>query len=117
MSSPLRDRRNEPQEEQDIKRDITSLHWIHTLLFLSPIGELLLSDVIGIQTMVKIESFVKQARKIYRDQFLEFSSSPNCPQTNLLAYERVKRRNLQEDNGIFKHEPKSNVYYNQYMEM
>jgi hypothetical protein len=55
--------------------------------------------------------------KTYRNQFLEFTSSPICPQTKLLAYERAKRRKLQEDKGIFKHELTSNVYYNQDMEM
>jgi hypothetical protein len=55
--------------------------------------------------------------KTYRDQLLEFTSSPICPQTILLAYERAKRRNLQEDKGFFKHEPTSNVDYNQDMEM
>jgi hypothetical protein len=55
--------------------------------------------------------------KTYRDQFLEFLSSPICPQTIILAYERAKRRKLQEDKGIFKHEPTSNVDYNQDMEM
>jgi hypothetical protein len=48
---------------------------------------------------------------------LEFTSSPICPHTILLAYERAKRRNLQEDKGLFKHEPTSNVDYNQDMEM
>jgi hypothetical protein len=38
--------------------------------------------------------------KTYRDQFLEFTSSPICPQTILLAYERSKRRKLQEDKGV-----------------
>jgi hypothetical protein len=55
--------------------------------------------------------------KTYRDQFLESTSSPICPQTILLAYERAKRRKLQEDKGIFKHEPTSNVDYNHDMEM
>jgi hypothetical protein len=55
--------------------------------------------------------------KTYRDQFLEFTSSPICPQTILLAYERAKRRNMQEDKGIFKYEPTSNVDYNQDMEL
>jgi hypothetical protein len=48
---------------------------------------------------------------------LEFTSSPICPQTILLAYERAKRIKLQEDKGIFKYEPTSNVDYNQDMEM
>jgi hypothetical protein len=34
-----------------------------------------------------------------------------------LAYERAKRRKCQEDKGIFKHEPTSNVDYNQDMDM
>jgi hypothetical protein len=55
--------------------------------------------------------------KNYRDQFLEFTSSPMCPQTILLAYDRTKRRKLQEDKGIFKHEPTSNIDYNQDIEM
>jgi hypothetical protein len=55
--------------------------------------------------------------KTYRDQLLEFVSSPICPQTILLAYERAKSRKLQEDKGFFKHDPTSNVYYNQDMEM
>ena len=60
MFSPLRDRGNEPQKKQDIERDCTPLHWVHTILFLYLIGDLLLSSIIGIQTMVKIESSVKQ---------------------------------------------------------
>jgi hypothetical protein len=40
-----------------------------------------------------------------------------CPQTILLAYERARRRKLQEDKGIFKHAPTSNVDYNQEKEM
>jgi hypothetical protein len=55
--------------------------------------------------------------KTYWDQFLEFTSSPICPKTILLAYNRTKRRKLQEDKGIFKHEPTSNLDYNQDMEM
>jgi hypothetical protein len=55
--------------------------------------------------------------KTYRDQFLEFTSSPICPQTILFAYERVKSRKLQEDKGFYKHEPTSNVDYNQDMDM
>jgi hypothetical protein len=55
--------------------------------------------------------------KTYRDQFLKFLSSPICPQTILLAYERDKRRKLQEDKVFLKHEPTSNVDYNQDMEM
>jgi hypothetical protein len=55
--------------------------------------------------------------KTYRDQFLEFVSSPISPQTILLAYERAKRRKLQEDKRFFKHELTSNVDYNQDMEM
>jgi hypothetical protein len=55
--------------------------------------------------------------KTYWDQFLEFASSPICLQTILLAYERANRRKLQEDKGTFKHEPTSNVDYNQDMEM
>jgi hypothetical protein len=55
--------------------------------------------------------------KTYRDQFLELTSSPICPQKIILAYERAKRSKLQEDKGIFKHESASNVDYNQDMEM
>jgi hypothetical protein len=51
MFSPLCDGGNEPQKKQ---------HWVHTSLFLSHIEDLLLSSIIGIQTMVKIESSVKQ---------------------------------------------------------
>jgi hypothetical protein len=36
-----------------------------------------------------------------------------CPKSILLAYERAQRRKVQEDKGIFKHEPTSNVDYNQ----
>jgi dipeptide/tripeptide permease len=63
MFSPLCDRRNETQTEQDTKKNITSLHWVHTILFLSPIGELLFSSIIGMQTMVEIESSVKKTWK------------------------------------------------------
>jgi hypothetical protein len=59
----------------------------------------------------------KKKGKTYWDQFLEFTSSPNCPETILLTYDRAKRRTLQEDKGIFKHEPTSNVDYDQDMEM
>jgi hypothetical protein len=38
--------------------------------------------------------------KTYRDHFLEFTSSPICPQTIILAYERAKRRKLEEDKGF-----------------
>jgi hypothetical protein len=55
--------------------------------------------------------------KTYRDQVLEFTSSSICPHILLLAYERAKRRKLQEDKGNFKHEPTSNVDYNQDMEI
>jgi hypothetical protein len=55
--------------------------------------------------------------KTFLDQFLEFTSSPICLHTILLAYDRAKRRKLQEDKGIFKHELTSNVDYNQDMEM
>jgi hypothetical protein len=41
----------------------------------------------------------------------------SCPQSIVVAYERAKRRKVQEDKGIFKHEPASNVYYNQDMDM
>jgi hypothetical protein len=34
-----------------------------------------------------------------------------------LEYERATRRNFQEDKGIFKHDPTSNVYYNQDMDI
>jgi hypothetical protein len=34
-----------------------------------------------------------------------------------LAYERAKRRKCQEDKGIFKHEPTSNVDCNQDMDI
>jgi hypothetical protein len=55
--------------------------------------------------------------KTYQNQFLKFVSLPICPQTILLAYERSKRIKLQEDKVTFKHEPTSNVDYNQDMEM
>jgi hypothetical protein len=51
------------------------------------------------------------------DQFLEFTSLPICQQAIQLVYERAKRKKLQEDKGIFKHEPTSNADYNQDMEM
>jgi hypothetical protein len=86
-------------------------------LILSRIGDLPLSSIIGIQTMVKIESYVKQTRQNLSGPVLKFVSSPVCPQTILLVYERAKHRKLQEDKGIFKHEPASNVDYNQDMEM
>jgi hypothetical protein len=60
MFSPLRDWGNEPQKNKDVERDCTPLHWVHTILFFSLIGDLMLSSIIGIQTMVKIESSVKQ---------------------------------------------------------
>jgi hypothetical protein len=41
----------------------------------------------------------------------------SCSKSILLAYERAKRRKVQEDKGIFKHEPTSNADYNQNMDM
>jgi hypothetical protein len=55
--------------------------------------------------------------KSYCDHFLSFMASYSCPKSILLAYERAKRRKLQEDKGIFTHEPASNVDYNQDMDM
>jgi hypothetical protein len=46
-------------------------------------------------------------------QFEAFISYSQCHTSILLAYERAKRRKCQEDKGIFKHEPTSNVDYNQ----
>jgi hypothetical protein len=66
MFSPLCDGGNEPQKNQDIERNFTPLHWVHTMLFLSHIRDLLLSSIIGILTMVKIESSVKKQGKTYR---------------------------------------------------
>jgi hypothetical protein len=40
-------------------------------------------------------------------------ASYSCPKSILLSYEREKRRQVQEDKGIFKHEATSNVDYNQ----
>jgi hypothetical protein len=60
MFPPLHDWGIEPQKTEDVKRDCTPLHWVHTILFFSLIGDLLLSSIIGIQTMVKIKSSVKQ---------------------------------------------------------
>jgi hypothetical protein len=53
----------------------------------------------------------------YRTQFETFISSSQCPKSILLAYERAKRRKCREDKGIFKHEPTSNVDYNQDMDI
>jgi hypothetical protein len=55
--------------------------------------------------------------KTYQDNFLELTSSPIYPHTIILTYERANRRKLQEDKGFFKHEPTSNVDYNQDMGM
>jgi hypothetical protein len=44
-------------------------------------------------------------------------SSDSCPKSMLLDYERAARRKVQEDKSIFKHEPTSNVDYNQDMDM
>jgi hypothetical protein len=117
MFSPLCDGEYKPQKYQDIDINITPLHCVHTILFISHIGDLLLSSIIGIQTMVKIDSSVKKHGKTYRDYFLEFTSSPICPQTIILVYERAKRRMLQEYKGVFKNEPTSNGDYNQGMEI
>jgi hypothetical protein len=51
----------------------------------------------------------------YRTQFEAFISSSQCP--ILLVYEREKWRKCQEDKGIFKYEPISNVDYNQDMDI
>jgi hypothetical protein len=53
----------------------------------------------------------------YRTQFQTFISSIQCHKSILLAYERAKRKKCQEDKGIFKHEPTSNVDYNQDMDI
>jgi hypothetical protein len=44
-------------------------------------------------------------------------ASYSCPKSILLAYERAKMRKVQEDKGIFKHEPTSNADYNQDTDM
>jgi hypothetical protein len=51
---------NEPKKGQDIEINITPLHWVRTIFFISHMGRLLLSSIIGIQTMVEIESSVKK---------------------------------------------------------
>jgi len=53
----------------------------------------------------------------YRTQFETFIYSSQGPKSILLAYERAKRRKCQEDKGVFKHEPTSNVDYNQDMDI
>jgi hypothetical protein len=116
MFSLLCDRRNEPKRGHNIKINITSLHWVHSNLFLSHIGELLSSSIIGKQTIVNIKSYVKQTWENLLGPVFRITSSPICPLTILLTYDMAKRRKLQEDKGIFKHEPISNVDYNQDME-
>jgi hypothetical protein len=98
MFSPLCDGGNESKKKQDIERNCTPLHWVHNILFLSHIGDLLLSSIIGIQTMVKIESSVKQTGQhlsgpvfynafhrpyVHRQYFLQMRgpSSENCRKT------------------------------------
>jgi hypothetical protein len=82
MFSPLCDGGNEPQKKRGHERKCTPLHWVHTILFLSHIGDLLLSSIIGIQTMVKIESSVKQKGQnlsgpVFRIRFIAHMSTDN----------------------------------------
>jgi hypothetical protein len=55
--------------------------------------------------------------KTYHDILLKFTWSPFCPQIILLAYERATPRKLQEQKGVFKHEPISYVDYTHDMEI
>jgi hypothetical protein len=65
----------------------------------------------------KLNPLSDKRGKLYCDHVLSFVVSDSCPKSILLAYERTKRRKVQEDKGIFKHEPTSNVDYNQEMDM
>jgi hypothetical protein len=55
--------------------------------------------------------------KSYKAQFLDFIKTAQCSQSILLSYERAKRRKQQEDKGVFKHEPTSNVDFNQELDI
>jgi hypothetical protein len=74
-------------------------HYTGSIQFCSfPISESYCYQVILAYTpWLKSNPLSKKHGKTYQDQFLEFTSSPICPQTILLAYERAKRRKLQED--------------------
>jgi hypothetical protein len=113
MFSPLCDRGNEPQKNRILKEIVP--HYTGSIQFCSfPIAETYCYQVLlAYKPWSKSNPISNKQGKTYRDQFLEFVSLPKFPQTILLAYERGKRRNLQEDKGIFKHEPTSNADYNQ----
>jgi hypothetical protein len=82
--------------------------WVHTLLFLSHIRELLFSSIIGKQIMVKIESSVKQTWENLSGPVFRIHCITHMSTNILLTYDMAQRRNMQEDKGIFKHEPTSN---------
>jgi hypothetical protein len=109
--------------EMNRKRSKTSKeilpHYTGSIHFCSfPLSESYCFQVLlAYKPWLKSNPLSKKYGKTYRDQFLEFTLSPNCPLTILLVYERAKRRKLQEDKGVFKHEPTSNVDYNHDMEM
>jgi hypothetical protein len=77
----------------------------------------MLSSIIGIKPWSKSNTLSNEHGETYREHVSEFTSSPICPHTILLAYERAKHRKMKEDTGNFKHEPTSNADYNQDMEM
>jgi hypothetical protein len=62
------------------------------------------------KTWSKSNTFSNKYGKSYYDQFLSFMTSDSCTKSILLAYERAKRRKVQECKGIFKHEPTSMEY-------
>jgi hypothetical protein len=117
MFSPLRDGENEPKKNRTSKEILP--HYSGSIHFCSfPILETYCYQVlVAYKPWSKSNPLSNKHGKAYRDQSLEFTSSPICPQTILIAYERVKHRKLEEDKGIFKHAPTSNVDYNQDMEM
>jgi hypothetical protein len=94
-------------------------HYTGSILFCSfPLSETYCYQVLlAYRPWSKSNPLSNKQDKTYQDQSLKFVSSSVCPQTILLAYERAKRGKLQEDKGIYKHEPTSNVDYNQDIEM
>jgi hypothetical protein len=117
MFSPLCDGEHEPKKTRTSTEILP--HYTGSIQFCSfPILETYCYQVLlAYKPWSKSNPLSNKHGKTYRDQFLEFISSPICPHTILLAYDGAKHRKLQEDKGFVKHEPTSNVDYNQDMDM
>jgi hypothetical protein len=117
MCSPLCDGGNKPQKNRTSKEILP--HYTRSIqIFSFPILETYCYQaLLAYKPWSKSNPLSNKQGKTYRYQVLEFTPSPIYPQIILLAYERAKRRKLQEDNETFKHDPTSNVDYNQDTEM